>query len=138
MDWKAIGATLSAESTLLSIGLALTIIVVIAWYFSNRAEATPNDEQLAEIRHFVNEHFAVYVARGLAGEGADTVIVSKDRAWRKVYVQHLKLHNVLYAFRTDIALRIFDEDIDAAVRRHLAAVRAGGQKSRVVVTAAAG
>jgi type IV secretory pathway VirB2 component (pilin) len=135
MDWKAIGQTLSSESTLLGIGVALSIIVMVAWYFSNRAEATPNEEQLAEIRHFVNEHFARYVARGLAAEGVATVAVSKDPAWRKVYVQHLKLHNELYAFRTDIALQVFDQDIDAAVRRQLAAARVGGMKADPLVVA---
>jgi type IV secretory pathway VirB2 component (pilin) len=128
MDWKAIGQTLSSESTLLGIGVALSIIVMVAWYFSNRAEATPNEEQLAEIRHFVNEHFARYVARGLAAEGVATVAVSKDPAWRKV-------HNELYAFRTDIALQVFDQDIDAAVRRQLAAARVGGMKADPLVVA---
>jgi hypothetical protein len=102
---------------------------------SNRAEATPNEDQLTEMRHFVNDHFAKYVARGLAAEGAGNVTVSQDRAWRKVYLPHLRLHNELYAFRRDIALRIFAEDIDAAVRRELGAIRAAGLRANPAVAA---
>jgi hypothetical protein len=123
---KPIGAFLSSEMSLVTIGIVLSIAVIFAWKMSNRAEATPNDDQLIELRHFVNDHFAKYVARGLAAEGAGNVSVSQDRAWRKVYLQHLRLHNELYAFRQDIALRMFDEDIDTAVRRELDAIRAAG------------
>src|SRR5689334_8244193 len=121
---KPIGTFLSSETSLITIGIVLSIAVIIAWKMSNRAEATPNDDQLIELRHFVNDHFAKYVARGLAAEGAGNVSVSHDRAWRKVYLQHLRLHNELYAFRRDIALKIFDEDIDKAVARELDAIRA--------------
>jgi hypothetical protein len=123
---KPIGTFLSSETSLVTIGIVLSIAVIIAWKMSNRAEATPNEDQLIELRHFVNDHFAKYVARGLAAEGAGNVSVSQDRAWRKVYLQHLRLHNELYAFRRDIALKIFDEDIDTAVRRELDAIRAAG------------
>ena len=93
---------------------------------SNRAEATPNADQRAELRHFVNDHFAKYVARGLAAKGVGTVAISKDKAWRKVYLQHLRLHNELYAFRKDVAMRIFEAEIDAAVARELEAARQAG------------
>jgi hypothetical protein len=116
----------SNDATLLGIGVFLTIIVGIAWVFSNRAEATPNVDQMAEMRHFVNTHFARYVARGLAADGSSTVSVSQDRAWRRVYLQHLRLHNELYAVRRDVALRVFDEGIDTAVSRELAAIRTSG------------
>jgi hypothetical protein len=124
---------ISSDGTLLGIGIFLTVIVGIAWVMSNRAEATPNTDQLAEMRHYVNNHFAQYVARGLAAEGTSTVAVSQDRAWRRVYLQHLKLHNELYAFRKDVALRVFDEDIDAAVTRELAALRNARAGSQPVV-----
>jgi hypothetical protein len=115
---------LTSDTTLLGIGIALCIASGMAWYMSNRAEATPNDEQLIEMRTFVNDHFARYVARGLAAEGAGAVAVSQDPAWRKVYLQHLRLHNELYAFRRGVALRVFEEEIDAAVRRHMAEAQA--------------
>jgi hypothetical protein len=119
---------------LLSIGTLLIAGVAIAWYMSNRAEATPNEEQLNEIRHFVNDHFAKYVARGLAAEGVGTVAISKDSAWRKVYVQHLRLHNELYAFRKDIALRVYEAEIDAAVQREIEAARAAGLRANPAVS----
>jgi hypothetical protein len=100
---------------------------------SNRAEATPNEDQFLEMRHFVNDHFAKYVARGLAAEGVGATKISQDAAWRKVYLQHLRLHNELYAFRKDIALRLFVADIDEAVRRELAALRANGQRANPAV-----
>jgi hypothetical protein len=132
---RPIGQFLSSEMTLVTIGILLSIAAVIAWKMSNRAEATPNEDQLAEMRHFVNNHFAKYVAHGLAAEGTGEVAVSQDRAWRKVYLQHLRLHNELYAFRQDIALRIFAEDIDAAVRRELDAIRAAGLTANPAVAA---
>jgi hypothetical protein len=132
---RAIGQFLSSEMTLVVIGILLSIAVVIAWIMSNRAEATPNEEQLAEMRRFVNDHFAKYVAHGLAAEGIGEVAVSKDPAWRKVYLQHLRLHNELYAFRKDVALKLFAADIDAAVQRELGAARAAGQRPNPVVAA---
>ena len=134
MDFRAIGSMIGSDSSLLGIGLFLSVIVGVAWVFSNRAEATPNADQLAEMHHFVNTHFARYVARGLAAEGASTAAVSQDRAWRRVYLQHLRLHNELYAVRKDIALRVFEQDIDAAVTRELAAIRTSG--AGAVATAA--
>ena len=136
MNFSQIGSFLGSDGTLLGIGVFLTLIVGIAWIFSNRAEATPNVDQLAEMRHFVKTHFAKYVARGLAAEGADSVSVSQDRAWRKVYLQHLRLHNELYAFRRDVALQVFEQDIDAAVSHELAALHAAGVDANPVVASA--
>jgi hypothetical protein len=118
---------------LVSIGVILSLLTVIAWKMSNRAEATPNEDQLLEMRQFVNDHFAKYVARGLAAEGVGSVAISTDAAWRKVYLQHLRLHNELYAFRKDIALKIFDAEIDQAVRREVDVLRAAGQRANPVV-----
>ena len=118
-----IRTALTSDTTLLGIGIVLLILTGIAWMMSNRAEATPNEDQLLEMRHFVNDHFAKYVARGLLAEGVGPVAVSQDPAWQKVYLQHLRLHNELYAFRKDIALRLFTADIDAAVRRELEALQ---------------
>jgi hypothetical protein len=132
---KSIGGFLSSDLTLLGIGIALSIVVIIAWIQSNRAEATPNVEQLTEMRHFVNDHFAKYVARGLAAEGASSVVISRDSAWRKVYLQHLRLHNELYAFRKDVAMQVFEQEIDAAVGRELEAIRAAGQRPNPAVAA---
>jgi hypothetical protein len=86
------------------------------------------------MRHFVNDHFAKYVARGLAAEGATSVVISRDSAWRKVYLQHLRLHNELYAFRTDVAMQVFEQDVDTAVSRELAAIRAAGQQPNPAVS----
>jgi hypothetical protein len=124
---------LTSDLTLVSIGVILSILAVVAWVMSNRAEATPNEDQLQEMRHFVNDHFAKYVARGLAAEGTGPVPISQDPAWRKVYLQHLRLHNELYAFRKDVALRLFASDIDAAVRRELEALQAAGQRANPAV-----
>lgn len=132
--WATIRAALTSDTTLLTIGIILLILTGIAWVMSNRAEATPNEDQLVEMRQFVNDHFAKYVARGLAAEGVGPVAVSEDAAWRKVYLQHLRLHNELYAFRKDIALRLFTADIDAAVRRELDALQAVGQRANPAVT----
>ena len=101
---------------------------------ANRAEATPNEEQLGEMRNFVNDHFAKYVAQGLAAEGTGPVTISKNSAWRMAYLQHLRLHNELYAFRKDIALRVYEENIDAAVRRELQALQAAGQEPNPAVS----
>jgi hypothetical protein len=132
---RPIGQFLGSESTLVTIGILLSIAVIVAWKMSNRAEATPNEDQLGEMRHFVTDHFAKYVAHGLAAEGVGEVVVSQDRAWRKVYLQHLRLHNELYSFRRDVALKIFTAEIDGAVRRELDAARAAGQRPNPVVAA---
>lgn len=89
---------MTSNLTLLLIGIVLSILAIVAWSMSNRAEATPNEDQITEMRHFVNDHFAKYVARGLAAEGVGPVAVSQDPAWRKVYLQHLRLHNELHPF----------------------------------------
>jgi hypothetical protein len=88
------------------------------------------------MRHFVDNHFARYVARGLAADGSTTGSISNDRAWRKVYLQHLHLHNELYAFRKDVALEVFDQQIDAAVSREVAAIRAAGANAHPAPTSA--
>ena len=179
----------------MAIGILLSILAIIAWSMSNRAEATPNEDQVTEMHHFVNDHFAKYVARGLAAEGVGPVAVSQDPAWRKVYLQHLRLHNELHPFvpgrhtwwgpvvsficagpigwmvlwftpgiagkdtwwgpivyfvvagalgivplwiirqgvSPKIALRIFEADIDEAVRRELEVLRAAGQRANPAV-----
>jgi hypothetical protein len=118
----------NSDGQLSAIGIVLTIIVCIAWYMSNRAEATPNLDKLEEMRHFVTGHFASYIARGLAAEGMppERVAVAHDPAWRKIYVQHLKLHNELYSFRPEMALDVFETYIDDAVRSHLIAAQKAG------------
>jgi hypothetical protein len=131
--WATVRPMLTSDLTLVTIGIILSILTIIAWKMSNRAEATPNEDQLAEMRHFVNDHFAKYVARGLAAEGVGPVAISADPAWRKVYLQHLRLHNELYAFRKDIAVRLFIADIDAAVRRELEALQVAGQRANPAV-----
>jgi hypothetical protein len=165
--WATIQSVLTGDLTLLIIGIVLSILAVIAWSLSNRAEATPNEDQVAEMHHFVNDHFAKYVARGLASEGVGPVAVSKDPAWRNVYLQHLRLHNELHSFvpprrswwapivafacagpvgvaalwvirrgvTPTIALRIFEADIDEAVRRELDVLRATGQGANPAVSA---
>ena len=122
--WNALLYTTNGQLTLL--GLVLTAICVVAWLRSNRAEATPNAEQIEQIRAFVTGHFARYVARGLAAEGADpaAVDVANDRAWQHVFIQHLRLNSELYAYRPQVAVGIFKESIDGAVRRELELMRA--------------
>ena len=124
---------LTSDGFLVIVGIVLSLVTVIAWIMSNRAEATPNEDQLLEMRHFVNDHFAKYVARGLATEGVGPVAISQDSAWRKVYFQHLRLHNELYAFRKDIALRLFVAEIDDAVRREVEALRAAGLQANPAI-----
>jgi hypothetical protein len=131
--WGTVRPMLTSDMTLVTIGVMLSLLAIVAWVMSNRAEATPNEDQLAEMRHFVNDHFAKYVAHGLVAEGVGPVAISQDSSWRKVYLQHLRLHNELYAFRKDIALRLFESDIDAAVRRELDALRAAGQRANPAV-----
>lgn len=193
--WATIRNALTSDLTLLSIGIILSILAVIAWSMSNRAEATPNEDQIVEMHHFVNDHFAKYVARGLAAEGVGPVAVSQDAAWRNVYLQHLRLHNELHPFvpprhswwgpivsfacggpvglvvlyftsflpgrdtwwgpivacccagalgivplwiirrgvSPKIALRIFEGEIDEAVRRELDALRAAGQRANPAI-----
>ena len=122
--WNALVDTTNGQLTL--IGLVLTAICAVAWRRSNRAEATPNAEQIEQIRHFVTGHFARYVACGLAAEGADPagVDVANDRAWQQVFIQHLHLNSELYGYRTDVAVQIFKESIDGAVRRELELIKA--------------
>jgi hypothetical protein len=121
----------TSDGQLSTIGIVLVMISCSAWYLSNRAEATPNLDQLEEMRHFVSGHFASYVARGLAAEGAipEQVVISRDPAWRKIYLQHLKLHNELYSFRRSVALKVYDTYVDDAVRAELAAMREAGLRA---------
>lgn len=128
----------NTDGQLSGIGLILSAIVAVAWYLSNRSEATPNLDQLEEMRHFVTGHFASYVARGLAAEGArpDQVSIAHDPAWRKIYIQHLKLHNELYSFRSKIALDVYETYVDDAVRANLAAAQQAGLHADPVVVAA--
>ena len=108
------------------IGLILTAICIVAWLRSNRAEATPNAEQIEQIRAFVTGHIARYVARGLAAEGFDptAVDVANDRAWQHVFIQHLRLNSELYAYRTEVAVDVFKESVNGAVQRELELMRA--------------
>lgn len=128
----------NTDGQLSAIGLILSVIVAVAWYLSNRAEATPNLDQLEEMRHFVTGHFASYVARGLAAEGAhpDQISIARDPAWRKIYIQHLKLHNELYSFRSSVALDVFELYVDDAVRANLAAIQKAGHHADPAVAAA--
>jgi len=121
----------TTDGQLTAIGLVLGTISAIAWNFSNRAEATPNADQLAAMKGFVTGHFASYVARGLAVEGAhqDEVAIAHDRAWRKIYLQHLQLYNELYSFRRSIALEVFEKHIDEAVRQNLIAAQSAGLRA---------
>jgi hypothetical protein len=121
----------TSDGQLSAIGIVLVAIGCSAWNLSNRAEATPNTDQLEEMRHFVSGHFASYVARGLAAEGAvpEKVVISRDPAWRKIYLQHLKLHNELYAFRRVVALKVFDTYVDDAVRAELVTMRDAGMRA---------
>ena len=163
--WSPIRTALTSDLTLLAVGILLSILAIFAWSLSNRAEATPNEDQIAEMHHFVNDHFAKYVARGLVAEGVGPVAISKDPAWRNVYIQHLRLHNELHPFvpprhtwwgpivaflcagpigvaalwvirkgvSPKIALRIFEEDIDEAVRRELEILRVAGERPNPAV-----
>lgn len=121
--WAALNTT---NGQLTVIGLILGAICAVAWRRSNRAEATPNTEQVEQIRHFVEGHFARYVARGLATEGVEParIDVANDRAWQRVFIQHLRLNSELYGYRTEVAVSIFKESIDGAVRRELEVMRA--------------
>ena len=121
--WAGLNTT---NGQLTVIGLILGALCTVAWLRSNRAEATPNVEQVEQIRHFVEGHVARYVARGLAAEGVDPdeVDVANDRAWQQVFVQHLRLNSELYAYRTEVAVGVFKESINGAVRRELMLMKA--------------
>ena len=122
--------TIDVQWLLVGVATVLTVISVVAWVRSNHAEATPNQEELEEMKRFVEEDFASYVARGLArsgspGDGAlTTVSVAHDPAWRRVFVQHIDLHNELGHLSKRTALSIYRAHVDAAVRRQLAALSA--------------
>jgi hypothetical protein len=130
----------NSDGQLSAIGIVLFIVVGICWYLSNRHEATPNADQLEEMRHFVTGHFASYVARGLAAEGVspDEVSIAYDPAWRRIFLQHLKLHNELYAFRTSIAMKVFETYVDDAVRASLIAAQQAGHHADATVMASQG
>ena len=135
--WGALNTT---NGQLTVIGLILSAICAVAWRRSNRAEATPNVEQIEEIRHFVTGHFARYVARGLAAEGVDpaTVDIAPDRAWQLVFIQHLRLNSELYAYRKEVAVDVFKESINGAVRRELELMKAAGTAGSATTPSAAG
>ncbi|MCC6176714.1 MAG: hypothetical protein IT305_15505 [Chloroflexi bacterium] len=119
----------STNAALTVLGVILVAIGLVAWYLSNRAEATPSEEQRADLIDFLEGHFARYVARGLAAEGVtpDRVAVSNDPIWRKVFLQHVSLQGNLYACRRDIALALFVARIDPAVRQQLVVLAASEQ-----------
>jgi hypothetical protein len=129
MNWSAI---------LGGVGIILAGLSFYAWYRSNQAEARPNAEQREDIRRFVEDDFARYVAHGLVASGdaeaataaedegarsrpAGGVNVAADEGWRKVFLQQLDVHHELHRFDKGIALSIYRERIDAAVSRVLAA-----------------
>jgi len=128
----------TTDGALVGIGLILATISCTGWYLSNRAEATPNLDQLEEMQRFVTGHFAGYVARGLAVEGVspEQVAIAKDPTWRRIYLQHLKLHNELYAFRQAVALQVFEKYVDDAVRAQLVAMREAGMRPEPALAAA--
>ena len=127
----------TSDGQLVGIGIILATISCTAWVLSNRAEATPNLDQLDEMQRFVTGHFASYVARGFVAEGIkpEEVAIAHDPAWRRIYLQHLKLHNELYAFRQAIALQVFETYVDDAVRAHLVAMREAGIRPEPVLAA---
>jgi hypothetical protein len=120
------------QPTLLTIGVVLVAVTGVGWYFSNRAEATPNAEQREDIRRFVERDFARYVARhhvppgpGVPGAAAaHAVSIAGDEGWRKVFLHHFGLHNELSHFSKQVALEIYTQYVDDAVRRELAAITA--------------
>jgi hypothetical protein len=119
------------QPTLVTIGVVLVAVTGIGWYFSNKAEAAPNAEQREDIRHFVERDFARYVARhqvvgaGPPGVGGgQAVSIAGDEGWRKVFLHHFGLHNELSHFSKQVALEIYTQYIDDAVRRELAAPHA--------------
>ena len=122
--------TIDVQWLLVGVATLLTVISGVAWVRSNHAEARPNQEELEEMKRFVEEDFAAYVARGLArsgsaGDGALTAVsVARDPAWRRVFVQHMDLHNELGHLSKRTALSIYSAHVDAAVRRQLAALSA--------------
>ena len=128
--WSWINQYVSLTTLLVGLAVGLSLVSFVGWYLSNRAEATPDAEHLAEMRRFVEEDFARYVASGLPldGDGA-TVTVSNDEGWRKLFVHHVRLHNELYRFSTKTALAVYTAHVDDAVRRALAARRAAAAAS---------
>ncbi len=128
MDFEAIRVSSQwIPSALVAIGIVLIILVLVAWFRSNRAEATPNAEQREEIRRFVERDFARYAARGLAAAGNGAVLtpnLATDPGWRKVFVHHLELQSELRHLTKSSALAIYTIYIDAAVQRELAALGA--------------
>ena len=123
--WNWITQYVSLTTLLVSLAAALALVSFVGWYRSNRAEATPDAEHLAEMRRFVEEDFARYIASGLPldGDGAPPSVAA-DPGWRKLFVHHLQLHNELYRFSTKSALALYTAHVDDAVRRALDARRA--------------
>ena len=129
MDWSPVPAGATLQQALSVLGVILLTIVAIAWVLSNRAEEEPNAEQRDDIRAFVENDFARYVARGLlstemANDGGAIPSLANDKGWQKVFVEHIRLHTELNPWRKQTALKIYAEYIDDAVRREVEALRA--------------
>ena len=123
--WNWINNYISLTTLLTGLGVVLAGVGAVGWYRSNRAEARPDAEHLEEMRRFVEEDFARYVAAGLPLDSEGPIPpVSTDEAWRTLFVQRIKLHNELYRFDTNAALGVYTAHVDEAVRRALAARRA--------------
>lgn len=114
---------LTTDGLLVVTGIVLTIVTAIGWIMANRAEAMPTAEQAQELHHFVTQHFARYVAQGLMTGGAAPASIARDRAWRKIFLQHLRLHNELYGVRRDAALQVYEREIDAGVLAQMQQLR---------------
>ena len=128
MDWSPVPAGATLQQALSVLGVILLTIVAIAWVRANRAEEEPNAEQRDDIRAFVENDFARYVARGLLStemvDGGAVPSLADDKGWQKVFVEHLHLHTELNPWRKQTALKIYAEYIDEAVRREVEALRA--------------
>lgn len=122
--WAWINRYVSLTALLAALGAGLLLLAGIAWYRSNRAEAAPGPEHLAQMRRFVEEDFARFVAAGLPLEVDEAPLLSRDDGWRTLFTHHVKLHNELYRFSTRTALAIYTAHVDDAVRRALTERRA--------------
>ncbi len=116
------------QHVLVAIGLVLVVLATLGWMLARRQEATPNDEEMADLKRFVQEDFARHVARemanGLSGsegdrETASSRSLARDSAWRALFLLQLELHNELYRLSKRTALRVYAAYIDDAVRRQL-------------------
>ncbi len=85
------------QHVLVAIGLVLVVLATLGWMLARRQEAAPNDEEMADLKRFVQEDFARHVGGCL----------------------QLELHNELYRLSKRTALRVYAAYIDDAVRRQL-------------------